>query len=288
TILTMTVSLTAAFIPILFMGGILGRLFREFAVTIATAILISGVVSVTLTPMLCSRFLNISALHVKTGFAGAMESIYSRMYRGYEWSLGHVLRHRRLMLVVFVLVVAATFKMFTVVPKGFVPTEDIDSLMINLRAAQGTSFAEMSDSAKQVAAVIEKDPYVESFFVSTGGNFGSMNTARLNLNLVPRRQRPLAAGVLAQQLRARLIRFPGFQAFVNEPTALHIGGHGGNSAYNFTVQSADTTELYDWARRLEAEIAKLPELQDVSDDMEMHSPRVNLVIDRDKAAAVGL
>jgi HAE1 family hydrophobic/amphiphilic exporter-1 len=288
TILTMTVSLTAAFIPILFMGGILGRLFREFAVTIATAILISGVVSVTLTPMLCSRFLNISALHVKTGFAGLMERIYGRMFRGYEWSLGHVLRHRPLMLAVFVLVVGATFKMFMVVPKGFVPTEDVDSLSINLRAAQGTSFTEMSDSAKQVAAVVEKDPYVESFFVSTGGSFGSMNTARLNLNLVPRRQRPLSAGMLAQQLRARLIHFPGFQAFVNEPTSLHIGGHGGNSAYNFTVQSADTQLLYDWAHRLETEIAKLPELQDVSDDMEMRSPRVNLVIDRDKAAAVGL
>src|SRR5262245_45106419 len=288
TILTMTVSLTAAFIPILFMSGILGRLFREFAVTIATAILISGVVSVTLTPMLCSRFLNISALHVKSGFAGLMERLYSRLYRGYEWSLGHVLRHRLLMLAVFVLVVAATVEMFKIVPKGFVPNEDIDSLMINLRADQRTSFAEMSDSARKVAAVVENNPYVESFFVSTGGSFGSMNTARLNLNLAPRRQRPLSAGVLAQQLRQQLIRFPGFQAFVNEPTALHIGGHGGNSAYNFTVQSADTTLLYDWARRLETRIARLPELQDVSDDMEMRSPRVNLVIDRDKAAAVGL
>jgi hydrophobic/amphiphilic exporter-1 (mainly G- bacteria), HAE1 family len=287
TILTMTVSLAAAFIPILFMTGILGRLFREFAVTITAAILISGVVSVTLTPMLCSRFLNISALHAKAGFAGVMERLYSRLFRSYQWSLALVLRHRPAMLGVFAAVLAATAAMFAAVPKGFVPTEDTDSLSINMRAAQGTSFQEMSRAAAQVAAVIDKNPNVESFFVSTGGSVGSMNTARLNLNLVPRRERPVPARVVAQRLRNQLSRFPGFQAFVNEPTSLHIG-HGGNSAYTFSVQSADTDLLYRWGRRLETEIEKLPELQDVSDDMEMRSPRVNLVIDRDEAAAVGL
>jgi HAE1 family hydrophobic/amphiphilic exporter-1 len=287
TILTMTVSLAAVFIPILFMSGILGRLFREFAVTITTAILISGLVSITLTPMLCSRFLNISALHVKTGFAGAMERLYTRLLHGYEWSLALVLRHRSAMLVVFALVVAATVEMFAVVPKGFVPLEDTDSLGINLRAAQGTSFEDMTRSSKQVASIVDRNPYVESFFVSTGGGVGSMNTARLNLNLVPRATRPLSSGAIAQQLREQLTHFPAFQAFVNEPTSLHIG-HGGNSAYNLTVQSADTALLYPWARRLESAIAALPQLQDVSDDMEMRSPRVNLVIDRDKAAEVGL
>jgi len=287
TILTMTVSLAAAFIPILFMTGILGRLFREFAVTITTAVLISGVVAVTLTPMLCSRFLNVSALHGQRGFAGATESLYRRFYRAYAWSLSLVLQHRFAMLGVFAAVIAGTVAMFIVVPKGFVPTEDIDSLSINLRAAQGTSFPEMSRAASQVAALIDRNPYVESFFVSTGGSVGSMNTARLNLNLVPRSERPVPARVVAQQLRSRLTRFPVLQAFVNEPTSLHIG-HGGNSAYTVTVQSADTSLLYSWGRRLETEIAKLPELQDVSDDMEMRSPRVNLVIDRDEAAAVGL
>jgi len=287
TIVTMTVSLTAAFIPILFMTGVLGRLFREFAVTITTAILISGIVSVTLTPMLCSRFLNISALHAKTGFAGMMERLYNRLFGAYRWSLALVLRHRLAMIVVFALVVAATAEMFAVVPKGFVPTEDTDSLFINLRAAQGTSFPDMSAEAQRVSALIDKNPYVESLSVSTGGSVGSMNTARLNLNLVPRRERPLSASQLAQQLRQQLIHFPKFQAFVNEPTSLHIG-HGGNSAYYLTVQSADPDLLYTAARRLESEVAKLPELQDVSDDMEMRSPRVDLVIDRDKAAEVGL
>jgi HAE1 family hydrophobic/amphiphilic exporter-1 len=288
TIVTMTVSLAAVFIPILFLGGILGRLFREFAVTITTAILISGVVSVTLTPMLCSRFLTRSALSAKGRLAAAMERAFAWLMRGYASSLGFVLRHRAVMLAVFGLVLVGTVEMFIIVPKGFVPDEDNDSLNINLHAAQGTSFYEMVDWSKKVADIVDRNPYVDAFFVSTGGGFGSMNTARLNVQLLPRRERPIAAQDLAQQLRAQLIHFPGFQAYVSLPTSLHIGGHGGNSSYNLTVQSADTTELYSWARRLEHELTTLPELQDVSDDMEMRSPRVDLVIDRDKAAAVGL
>ncbi len=288
TIVTMTVSLAAVFIPILFLGGILGRLFREFAVTITTAILISGVVSVTLTPMLCSRFLTRSALSAKGRVAAAMERAFGWLMRGYASSLGFVLRHRAVMLGVFALVLAGTVEMFIIVPKGFVPDEDNDSLNINLHAAQGTSFYQMVDWSKKVADIVDRNPYVDAFFVSTGGGFGSMNTARLNIQLLPRRDRPVAAQDIAQQLRALLIHFPGFQAYVSLPTSLHIGGHGGNSSYNLTVQSADTAQLYPWARRLEQALEKLPALQDVSDDMEMRSPRVDLVIDRDKAAAVGL
>ena len=288
TIVTMTVSLAAVFIPILFLGGILGRLFREFAVTITTAILISGVVSVTLTPMLCSRFLTPAALTAKGRLATAMESAFARLLRGYETSLGFVLRHRPLMLGVFGAVLLATVEMFVIVPKGFVPDEDNDSVNINLRAAQGTSFYEMVDWSKKAADIVDRNPYVDAFFVSTGGGFGSMNTARLNVQLLPRRDRPVAAQEIAQQLRAQLIHFPAFQAYVSLPTSLHIGGHGGNSSYNLTVQSADTAQLYPWARRLEQALSQLPELQDVSDDMEMRSPRIDLVIDRDKAATVGL
>src|SRR4029079_8363658 len=184
TILTMTTSLAAVFIPILFMSGILGRLFREFAVTITTAILISGVVSVTLTPMLCSRFLNASALQAKAGFARVMERLFHRLLGGYKWSLGVVLRHRAVMMGVFALVIAATVEMFVVVPKGFVPDEDNDSLNVNLHAAQGTSFYDMVAFGDKVADIVQKDPGVESFFVSTGGGFGSMNTSRLNVQLL--------------------------------------------------------------------------------------------------------
>jgi HAE1 family hydrophobic/amphiphilic exporter-1 len=288
TILSMTVSLAAVFIPILFMSGILGRLFREFAVTITTAILISGVVSITLTPMLCSRFLRVSALHAKGWFARQMERGFQRTYQAYEWSLGRVLAHRPFVLAVFIAVLVATVVMFDVVPKGFIPDQDNDSLNVNVIAAQGTSYYDMVESTKKIAAVIQADPNVDTFFASTGGGFGSMNTARFNVQLKPRRQRKESAAEIAQDIRPRLLRFPGFRAFVSLPPAIQIGGRPGNSSYNLTVQSADTSVLYDWAQRLETAISDLPELQDVSDDMQMKSPRVNMVIDRDKAAAVGL
>ncbi|HEX7140162.1 MAG TPA: efflux RND transporter permease subunit [Vicinamibacterales bacterium] len=288
TILSMTVSLAAVFIPILFMSGILGRLFREFAITITAAILISGVVSVTLTPMLCSRFLRAASLHAKGRFARLMERQFGRLYRLYEWSLGHVLRHRAAMLAVFVLVLLATVGMYGIVPKGFIPDQDNDSLNVNVQAAQGTSYYDMVGYVNRIAGMISANPYVDTFFASTGGGFGSMNQARFNLQLMPRRQRPLSAGQIAQQIRPQLLRFPGFRAFVSLPPAIQIGGRMGNSAYTLTVQSADTEALYDWAPRLEAAIADLPEVQDVSDDMQMKSPRVNLVIKRDTAAQLGL
>jgi HAE1 family hydrophobic/amphiphilic exporter-1 len=290
TILSMTVSLAAVFIPILFMSGILGRLFREFAVTITTAILISGIVSITLTPMLCSRFLRVAHLSAKKGFAAFMERQFQRLFRLYEWSLGLVLRHRVVMLAVFVGVLVATIQMYRVVPKGFIPDQDNDSLNINIRAAQGTSYYEMVHYAERVADIINKNPNVETFFMNAGGGggFGSMNTARFNVQLLPRRQRKDTAAEVAQQLRRPIMNFPGFRAFVQLPASLQIGGRGGNQSYNLTVQSADTDQLYAWAGRVESALEALPELQDVSNDMEMKSPRVDLVIDRDKAAAVGL
>jgi len=288
TILSMTISLAAVFIPILFMSGVLGRLFREFAVTITTAVLISGLVSVTLTPMLCSRFLNVAALHAKGRFARVMERIFQRLFRTYEWSLALVLRHRAVMLAVFVVVLVLTARMYVVIPKGFIPDQDNDSLNVNVQAAQGTSYDDMVSYVGRIANVINRNPSVDTFFASTGGGFGSMNTARFNIQLVPRRARRFTSAQVAQQLRPQLLSFPGFRAFVSLPPALQIGGRMGNSAYNLTVQSANTAELYDWAARLEAAIAPLPEVQDVSDDMQMKSPRVNLVIDRDKAAVAGL
>jgi HAE1 family hydrophobic/amphiphilic exporter-1 len=288
TIVSMTMSLAAVFIPILFMSGILGRLFREFAITITTAILISGVVSVTLTPMLASRFLRVASLHGKGRFARLMESLFQRGYRGYEWSLGIVLRHRPVMMGVFVAVLAATVAMFEIVPKGFIPDQDNDTLNVNVQAAQGTSYYDMVLNVGKIAAIIKANPYVDTFFASTGGGMGSMNMARFNVQLLPRRSRPLTAAQVAQQLRPQLLRFPGFRAFVSLPPAIQIGGRQGNSSYTLTVQSADTKNLYDWAAKLEAAIVPLPEVQDVSDDLQMKSPRVNLVINRDEAAALGL
>jgi len=296
TILTMTTSLAAVFIPILFMSGILGRLFREFAVTITTAILISGLVSITLTPMLCSRFLRV--VHSKRGFAGLMDRAFDALLAGYDWSLRLVLRHRLVMLAVFFAVAAATVHMFNVIPTGFIPDQDNDSMFVNLQAAQGTSFYDMSKWTQQVADVVIRNPYVDSFMASVGGGpggggpgggGGGANNGRLMVQLVPRATRPVTAQQIAQQMRPLLLRYPGFRGFIGLPPSLQIGGRMGNQNYSLMMQAMNTEDLYSWAPQLEQAIAaQVPEVQDVSTDMEMKSPRINLVIDRDKAAASGL
>jgi HAE1 family hydrophobic/amphiphilic exporter-1 len=287
TILSMTLSLAAVFIPLLFLTGILGRLFREFAVTITAAILISGVVSVTLTPMLCSRFLT-AVMHGEKK-PSLEERLFASLLGLYERSLRWVLRHRPVMLAGFAGVFAATVMMFQVVPKGFIPDQDADWLMMNLRAAQGTAYEEMSKGATAVSEIIHNNPYVTAvMFSAGGGGAGAMNTAREIIQLTPRAERPVSAMQVAQQLRAQVSRFPGFQAFVIVPPTIQIGGRAGNGSYTYTVQSIDPEQLYSWAGRLEAEMARLPQIQDVTDDMQMKSPRVNLIIDRDKAAALHL
>jgi len=287
TIVTMTTSLSAVFIPILFMSGLLGRLFREFAVTITTAVMISGIVSVTLTPMLCSRFLRV--VHAKHGFAGAMDRLFDQLKGGYEWSLRIVLRHRFAMLVSFVVVLYATIHMYAIVPKGFIPETDNDTLNVLVRAAQGTSFYDMVNHVARVADLVNANPNVAGIMVNTGGGVASgMNTGRLNIELVPRATRKLSASQIAQQLRAPLNRYPGFQAFVTVPAAIQIGGFQGNSSYNLMVQALNNDDLYHWAPVLEEAVRQMPEVQDVSDNLEVKSPRVDLVIDRDKTAAVGL
>jgi len=288
TILTMTTSLAAVFIPILFMAGILGRLFREFAVTITAAILVSGIVSITLTPMLCSRFLRV--VHTKTGLAGCLDRAFDKLFDGYKWSLGVVLRHRVAMIVVFVAVLFATVRMYGIVPKGFIPDQDNDQMNINIRAAQGTSYYEMANAGQRVAEVVRKNPYIDSFMVRVGGNggYGSSNQAQLQVNLVPRSTRPQSAQQIAQALRRQLLSFPNYNVYVNLPSSLQIGARVASSSYNVTVQSANTDELYVQAARLSNEMRSLQEIQDVSNDLEIKSPKVSLVIDRDKAAAVGL
>src|SRR5499427_1631192 len=288
TILTMTTSLAAVFIPILFMGGILGRLFREFAVTITAAILISGVVSITLTPMLCSRFLRV--VHTKKGLAGLLDVAFDKLFDGYKWSLGVVLRHRVVMLAVFVGVLGATVYMYGVVPKGFIPDQDLDQMNINIRAAQGTSYYDMAEGGRRVAEIVRRNPYIDSFMLRTGGQsgYGSANQVQLQVNLVPRAARPVSAQQISRQLRGQLLNIPNFNVFVNLPSSLNIGARMGSSSYNVTVRSADTDTLYREAGRLSAAMMGISEIQDVSNDLEIKSPKVSLVIDRDKAAAVGL
>jgi HAE1 family hydrophobic/amphiphilic exporter-1 len=193
---------------------------------------------------------------------------------------------------VFVVVLAATVHMYGVVPKGFIPDQDNDSMNINIRAAQGTSFYQMAPAARRVAEIVRQNPYIDSFMVRTGGGNsgygGSQNTAQLQVNLVPRATRPVSAQQISQQLRRQLLSFPNYNVFVNLPSSLNIGARVGNSSYNVTVRSPNTDDLYTEAGRLSAAMKDITEIQDVSSDLEVRSPKVSLVIDRDKAAAVGL
>jgi HAE1 family hydrophobic/amphiphilic exporter-1 len=287
TILSMTLSLAAVFIPIVFMHGILGRLFREFAVTIMSAILISGIVSITLTPMLCSRFLRATSLHRHGGLAGWLERQFERVRRIYEVSLRWVLRHRPAMLALFIAILAATVQMFRIVPKGFVPDSDDDEIRMNIRAAQGTSYDQMNSYAQRVADILRRNPYIDRFAVTTGSG-SSMNTARFSIQLKPRSERPLSAAQIIRQIRPQLARLPGFESFPTLPPAINIGGRNSNSTYQLVVQSADTNLLYSWADRLEHEVAHVREIVDVNSDIEMKNPRISMMIDRDKAAALQL
>ncbi len=291
TIISMTISLAAVFIPLLFMGGILGRLFREFAVTICVAILISGFVSVTLTPMLCSRLLRAHGPVRKKGvFSRAMDGFFNRLNGAYDWSLTWVLRHRPVMGVVFVAVVAATVYLYIAVPKGFIPETDNDQVYVTTEAGQGTSYLEMLHQQQRVNKVFQGDPLIETFMSSVGGGWGGggSTTARIFLQLVPRKQRDITAAQFMEKMRPKISGFPGLRVFMTVPPAIRIGGRGSKSSYELTVSGPDTTNLYAETDKLQRLVSRLPQVQDVTSDLQMKSPRVMLQIDRDKAAALQL
>ena len=291
TILSMTLSLAAVFIPVLFMGGVLGRLFREFAVTICVAILISGFVSVTLTPMLCSRLLR-SGAHAGGVFYRVTEGAFQAMLRFYDRSLWWVLAHRPVMAGIFVAILVATGYLYVKVPKGFVPESDSDRLSITTEAQQGVSYEQLAKYQQQINNIVSKDPNVASMMASVGGSmaavWGGSNTGRAFVQLVPRSERRLSAQQVVEELRPKVTHFPGVRVFMVVPPDLHIGGHASKSSFEFTVQGPDTTALYNEARHLQSLVAKLPIVNDVTSDLQMRSPRVRVVIDRDKTAAYGL
>ncbi len=292
TIVSMTVSLAAVFIPILFMGGILGRLFREFAVTITVAILISGVVSITLTPMLCSRFLHPHDPNKKHNFIYRMtEWFFNAQLKIYQWTLQRVLKYRMIMAVVFFAVIGATLYLFDVVPKGFIPDQDIDQINLQLLAAQGTSFYKMVDYQKAVAEIIRRDPNVDTFMASVGGGFGgqSGNNANMNIILKPANERTLTMAQVMDELRPKIARFSGFQAFMRIPPTINIGTRGSRAAYELTILSPDTEALARESIRLQAAVEKESDIvADVNSDLQIKSPRVNVEVNRDRAASLGL
>ena len=292
TIVSMTLSLAAVFIPVLFMGGILGRLFKEFAVTICVAILISGVVSVTLTPMLCSRFLRPPHEQARSWFYRVTERFFEGMLRVYDVTLQTVLRYRPATMVVFVVVLVATGIMFVKIPKGFIPEQDTDQIQVTTEAAQGTSFAQMSQYQRAVSEVFRTNENVEAFMSTVGGaqaaTLGGPNFGQLLVKLKPRAQRKLLVNDVIAELRPKLENFPGMQVYLQNPPTVRIGGQVTKSLYQFSMQSPEKKELYEASQKLLLAVQKLPGLQDVTSNLLIKSPQVNIKIDRDKAAAVGV
>ena len=283
TIVSMTLSLAAVFIPILFMSGILGRLFREFAVTICAAILISGLVSITLTPMLCSRFLKAS--HAPS------QGIFESARSVYGHSLRWVLHHRPLMLLLFLAVMGTTAYLYIAVPKGFIPDTDNDTFNITVESAQGTSYYQMVQYSERIAQIVSRDPDVDTFFVRTGGSGGfggASNTAGVMVNLIPRRQRKATVVDIVNRMRPRLSTLPGLRVTMSIPQAIRVGGRMARASYDYTLVGPDTQQLFREAPKLERVMAQIPGLVDVVSDLQIKNPQAAIAIDRDRAAALGL
>ncbi|PYQ15293.1 MAG: acriflavine resistance protein B [Acidobacteria bacterium] len=290
TIVSMTLSLAAVFLPVLFMGGLLGRLLHEFAVTIGVAILVSGFVSLTLTPMLCSRFLKAPGTERHGRAYQASERAFEASLSAYDWSLQRVLRHRRATMIVSAAVLAATGWLFTAMPTGFLPSDDIGQAFAFTEAAQGISFEDMARHQQALAAIVREDPNVGATMSSIGasGPNAAANTGRIFMRLKPRSERKLSADQVIEELRGKLARVPGIRAFVQNPPPIRIGGQLTKSLYQLTLQSPDTDELYRYAPILEDKLRAMGGLQDVTSDLQIRNPQVSVQIDRDRATALGL
>ncbi len=283
TIISMTLSLAAVFIPVLFMGGVVGRLMHEFAITIGAAILVSGVVSLTLTPMLCSRFLK--APHaIKHGvFYNAMEWVFDTWLRGYSWSLRKAIRFRGVTMLVSACVLAGTVYLFTLIPMGFIPAVDTGQLSGQIETIQGLGFDATVARIKDVMDVLAKDPNVAGYTANAGGSGG-----RMNVDLKPRNQRALDADRVIEELRPKFARIPGIRVYMTNPPAIRIGGMMSRSQYQYTLQDPDTDELYKSAPKFEAALRGIDGLEDVTSDLQIRNPQVTVGLDRDQIAALGL
>ena len=290
TILSMTLSLAAVFLPVLFMGGLVGRLLHEFAVTIAAAILVSGFVSLTLTPMLCSRFLRPPAEQHHGRAYAASERGFQALFTAYRWSLDVVLRHRLATLVLSGALLVATAWLFVAMPKGFLPSEDTGQIFGLTEAAQGISFESMGRHQQALAAIVAQDPNVDSFSSSIGasGSTAAGNQGRMFVRLKDRRERRLTADQVIQDLREKAAAIPGIRIFLQNPPPIRIGGQLTKSLYQLTLQGPDTDDLYRRATQLESKLRELPGLQDVTSDLQIRNPQVDVSIDRDRALALGV
>ena len=291
TILSMTISLTAVFIPVLFMGGIVGRLFHEFAVTIAAAILISGFVSLSLTPMLCSRFLKPTPhSSMQQGFSGFMERVFDGMLSLYRTTLECVLRHKPLTLLASFAVLGLTGWLFAIAPKGFLPSEDTGQIQIGTEGIQGSSFENMTAHQQALMRIVSAEPTVANF-MSVVGPTGAQpfaNSGSMMLRLKGSPERKEHASVIIARLRAKFAQVPGVRAYPYLPPPIRIGGASSKSLYQFTLQSPNTDDLYANAAVFAEKVQTLPMLSDVATDLQVRNPEVRISIDRDKASALGI
>ncbi|MBF0159155.1 MAG: efflux RND transporter permease subunit, partial [Magnetococcales bacterium] len=286
TIISMTLSLAAVFLPILFMSGILGRLLHEFSVVIIISVILSGMIALSLTPLLCSRFLD---RHGHPQQAGG--PLWVRFSRGYEITLDWSLRHQRLVLAMFVVLLAATLLVGERIPKGFLPTEDTGQLFCFTEAEQDVGFAAMSLRQQQVAEIIRHDPSVAASmsFVGASGSSQSVNLGRVLVILKPHADRPgIHADKIVNRLRPQLAQIAGIRAFIQNLPIIRIGANLTKSQYQYALQGTTPEELFPWARQLEQHLRSRPELMNVTSDMQINKPVMRLAIDRARAATLAV
>jgi len=287
TILSISISLVAVFIPLLLMGGIIGRLFREFAITMTTTIVVSAFVALTLSPTMCALFLR-DEKHAKHGKAYMLiERGFDKLLAGYTRGLDFVLDHKRATLATFLLTLAATVMLYVYIPKGFFPQQDTGIISGLTDAPQDISFDEMVRRQHLVTDVIAKDPDIASYGTGIGGN-RPINNGFLIMGLKPRNQRSASADEIITRLRPQLAKVPGIQLFVQAAQDLNVGGRTSRTQYQYTLQDSDINELNEWAPKMLAELQKLPSLRDVASDQQTSSGMLSLTIDRDQAARFGI
>ncbi|HSP70156.1 MAG TPA: efflux RND transporter permease subunit [Bryobacteraceae bacterium] len=289
TVLSMTLSLAAVFIPVLFMSGIMGRLFHEFAVTIMVAIAVSGFVSISLTPMLCSRFLRPPSDRHNSVYR-ASERVFDGMHSAYGWALRGVMRHRVLTMTVAAGTLAATVYLAVLVPKGFIPSQDIRQLSGNTEARQDISFDSMYRLQQQTAQTVAGDPNIEAFisFMGTGNQQASVNQGRFFIRLKHRSERKLTPEQIIQEMRPKLDAVAGMRTYLTNPPLIRVGGNNSRSLYQFTLQSPDLDALYSGTAEFEKRMRALPGLSDVNSDLQISSPMLTVDIDRDRASSLGV
>ncbi|MDD5056869.1 MAG: efflux RND transporter permease subunit [Sideroxydans sp.] len=289
TVISMTLSLVAVFLPILFMGGILGRLFTEFSVTIGLAVLISGAVSLSLTPMLCSRYLRTSHRHNRV-FDG-FENLFTRVEHAYRDSLQWSMRHRRFMMSIAAVILLVTAWLFVVVPKGFIPRQDTGQITGSTRAEEGIVFDELVAKQMQIADIVSKNPNVaavQSSAGQAGGGVTGGNVGRLVIRLKPKKERSLSADEVIQELNQQTRGVEGMKLFLQNPPAIRIGAHQSNAEFQLVLLGSDTGVLYGAVGDLEQLLRNEKILQDVNSDLELRNPEIQIDIQRDRAAALGI